>query len=543
MAEVEQKAQDIVNLYGIAESDAVNFRNLYQDVADLIYPRENDITTKVFPGEERNRNIIDDTGVMAKDEMATGLSVNLFPPGQPFYNIVMSDRDLNDIPEVKRTLGIITEISHEKRNASNFRLESDETLKSISAFGTGNLFSEYRPGVGLNYKDYDVSQYLIMENSLRRIDTVLLKFQFTAIQAEQEFDKVNERVLEALQDPKTQSKKFTYICVCRPRKKRNRNLIDPLNMKFEMICVSVDETVVVDERGFHEFPFMVSRWSKSSGEVWGRGQGVSSLPSIKHLQDIKASFLECGNKHNNPPLEVLDTFEGDVDVRPGARNDVQEIGTIAAIGRNALGNHPITKDILEFEQELVRKRFFNDVFVQFMNLKGDRRNELELRQRLTEGLQRLGPPVGRLQEEWLKAQVERDVFLLLRNGELPPLPPDIRGRAFKIEFVGRLAMELKSQRSQGWLRWAGIGAELSPTFPSIKDNISIDTGYRRLGESFGVAIEDINSVDEVDAIREARAERLEKEKQLEIAAQAAQAYPGATKAPEPGSAAELLMSA
>ncbi len=538
----EDRAKNIINLYAIAESDAVNFKNLYQDVADLIFPRENQITTVTTPGERRNVRIIDDTGVVAKDEMANGLSINLFPPGQKFYNIRMSDRELNEIPEVKRMLGIITEISHEKRNASNFRLEADETLKSISAFGTGNLFSSYKPGVGLNYKDYDVGQYVIQQNSLRRIDTMLLKFPLTATQAFEMFgDKVGETVLEALKDDKTATKKFDFIYVTRPRRKRTRTSIDPLNMPFEEICVSVRDLVVVKEDGFEEFPYMVPRWTKSSNEIWGRGQGVQVLPRVQSLQQMKHDYLECANKHNNPPLEVVDTFEDDVDVRPGARNDVQEIGTIRAIERAALGNFVITKDALEAEQELVKKGFLNDIFVQFMNLKGDRRNELELRERLTEGLQRLGPPVGRLQEEWLKPMVERDIFLLARNGEFPEMPPEMRGKAFKIDFVGRLAMELQNQEAQGWLRWAGVGGELEAVFPGVKDNVKVDAGYRRLATSFGVSTEDINTVDEVDAIREARAERVAQEQQRELAAQVAQAYPGATKAPEPGSIAEQLI--
>jgi hypothetical protein len=231
-----------------------------------------------------------------------------------------------------------------------------------------------------------------------------------------------------------------------------------------------------------------------------------------------------------------------VDVRPGARNDVAQLHTIAAIDRGVLGNFPITKEMLEFEQEQVRDLFFHKVFLPLTPLKGDRRNELEIQERITEGFKRLGPPVGRLWEEWIGPMVERDIFLLLRNGELPPLPPEIRGKAFKIDFLGRLAMELKSQQSQGWLRWTGIGGELEAVFPGIADNISIDTGFRRLAETFGVSTEDINTVDEVDAIRDARRRKEEQNKQLEIAAEAAGAYPGATKAPEPGSMAEQLMS-
>jgi hypothetical protein len=45
---------------------------------------------------------------MASIDATAGLSVNLFPPGDKFYNVLMSDDKLNQIPEVKRKLGEIT---------------------------------------------------------------------------------------------------------------------------------------------------------------------------------------------------------------------------------------------------------------------------------------------------------------------------------------------------------------------------------------------------------------------------------------------------
>jgi hypothetical protein len=540
---MSKKAEDIITLYDRELSKAMNFRTLHQNTADLIFPRENQITRVEHPGREKTE-VVDPTGVMASVEMASGLSINLFPPGQKFYNIVMSDRRLNEVESVKRTLGMITEISHEKRANSNFMLQANETLRSISVFGTGNLFSEWVPGIGLNYRDYDIGQYLIMENSKGRIDVMMIKFPFTARQAHQEWgDKAGKSVLEAMAEEKKQNDIFWFIRISRPREKRNPSLTDNLNMPFEAIDVSVKDKEIIAEGGNPEFPYAVPRWTKSSNEVWGRGQGTFALPAVRQLQVMKKDFTENGNKHNNPALEVLESFEGEVQVFPGAINYVTETGSIKAIDRNALGNFPITKDILEFEQDLVKKMFFNDIFVQLRDLKGDRRTTLEIRERLVEGLQRLGPPIGRLQEEWLTPQVTRDIMLLLRNGQLPPLPPEIQGQSFKIEYIGRLAMELKSQQARGWQQWAATGAELEGTFPGITDNIDIDGGYRRLGETLGVSVEDMTSVEEREEKRRIRQEQEEAQQALEMAQAVAQGYGQTTKAPEEGSLAEAATGA
>jgi len=537
----DRRAEELIALYDGELSKAANFRTLYQNAADLMFPRENQITRVEHPGGEKT-DVIDPTGVMASIEMASGLSINLFPPGQKFYNVIMSDRKLNEIEGVKRALGMITEISHEKRANSNFMLQANETLRSISVFGTGNLFNEWVPGIGLNYRDYDIGQYLIMENNKGRVDTMMIKYPYTARQAVQEWgDKAGKSVLESMREEKNQNKIFWFIRISRPRKRRNPNLTDNLNMPFEAIDISVKDKEVIAEGGNPEFPYAVPRWTKSSNEVWGRGQGTFALPLVRELQTMKKDLTECGNKHNNPPLEVASSFEGEVQVFPGALNWVTELNSIKAIDEGARGNFPITKDILEMEQDLVKKIMFNDIFVQLRDLKGDRRTTLEIRERLVEGLQRLGPPIGRLQEEWLNPLVVRDILLLLRNGQFPrPLPPEMQGQAFKIEYIGRLAMELKSQQARGWQQWVGVGAEVDGIFP-VTDNVDFDGGYRRLGETLGVSVEDMASKEEVDDKREARQAKLNAQEALQMAQMAGQAYPGATKAPEEGSPAQELM--
>ena len=527
----------------VSKTEVVNFRSLYQNTADLLFPRESNIASERTPGAGRGTEIIDPTGVMAAQEMAAGLSINLFPPGQRFYNIIMADKRLNEIESVKRILGLITDISHEKRADSNFMLQANNTLLAISVFGTGNTFSEWVAGIGLNYRDYDVGMYLIAENSKGRIDSVMIKYPLTARQAFQDWgNNAGTQILDALKDEKKQNDIFWFLRFVRPRDNHNPTLLDNLNMPFESIDVNLTDKIIVDEGGFNEFPYSIARWTQSSGEVWGRGQGTIALPAVRSLQTLKRDFLESGNKHNNPPLEILDSFEGEVRVTPGATNFVTEKGTIRAIEQGVRGNFPISKDVLEMERDEVKKTMLNDIFVQLRDLKGDRRTTLEIRERLIEGLQRLGTPFGRLQEEWLTSLVTRDIMLLLRNGELPPLPPEMQGQSFKIEYVGRLAMQLKSQQSRGFQQWVGVGIEMNSVFP-VTDNIDFDGGYRRLGETLGVSMEDMASIEERQETRDQRQAELEEQKAVELAAMAAQGIAQTSKRPEEGSLAEAVIGA
>ena len=543
----DEKAQALINLYNseINNKSTTNFRTLYQNCADLMFPRENNITSQRTPGEDKHTEIINPVGVIAALEMANGLSINLFPPGQKYYNITMSDKRLNQIDSVKRTLGLITEISHERRADSNFMVEANNSLLAIAVFGTCFTYSEYIPGVGLNYIDYDVGQYVFFENQFGRVDSVMVKYPFTVKQA---FEKWGENagptIMEKMKNPESHSQEFDFLRVIRPRENRNRSLEDSLNVEYESIDINMEDAIRVDEGGFMEFPGAIARWTRSSGEKWGRGQGTIALPAVRQAQVIERDFIECGNKWNNPPREILNTFEGEVRVTPNANNWVETMGSIRAIDNGVRGNFPITETVLDRTDDKVKKIFMNDVFIQLRDLKGDRRNELEIRARLAEGLQRLGNSFGRLQEEWLTPLVTRDIMLLQRNGELPELPPEMQGASFKIEYTGRLAMELKSQSSRGWQQWVGIGAEIDNANPNapvkMLDNVDMDTGYRDLGETLGVSVDSMASAEEVQLVRENRAQMLEAQMMAQAAEVASGAYKDTKDAPEPGSPASMV---
>lgn len=538
----DDRAIQLLALYDKEFHADHNFRNIYQEVADVMFPRESEITTERAKGEILGRDIVDVTGLMASVDATAGLSINLFPPGDKFYNVLMEDDALNEVPAVKRKLGQITEISHAKRANSNFLLQANETIRSWVTFGTGNMFSEWKKDVGLNYRDYDVGMYTFMENEQGLVDTMMIEFKFTAKQAFQRWgDKAGETVLEKMKESTSQGEDFKFVWITRPRDLEKQIGEDNLSMPFESIYISRTDNVVVEESGFPEFPFQVPRWSKSSREKWGRGVGTWAIGIVNALQTKTRDLNEVGNLHNNPPKEVLESFEGEVRVSPGDLNFVTEMGSIKAIQQQALGDYITTQKSIEEDRRIVNKMFFLPAFSQLEELKGDRRNELEIRSRLSEGLRKLVAPVTRGQAEWLTGLVTRDINLLERNGEFGEMPPEMQGKKFKIEYVGRLALELQAAQSIGWLRWTQEGIEIEASVPGTLDNVDIDGGYRRRGITLGVSVDDMASEEEVNDKREERQRQAQQQLELQMATVAAQNYSGATKAPEPGSAAEKVI--
>jgi len=536
---MDKRAEDIIALQEREESNQANFRTLWQDTADLIFPRENNITITMARGTAKTVTIYDPTAVTDSKIMADGLLSAIIPAGEPFFKLNVSvDNIGGQSEEYTNYLGWAAEKLHIALFESNFLLQIAETVRSLIVFGTGNLYSEWAPGTGLNFRDWDIGLYQILENTKGLVDTMILKFPLTARQATQEFENPGKSVIEAMADEKNREKLFYFIHIVRPREKRNIRLEDSLNMPFESIYVAVKDKTIIDEGGFEEFPYHVPRWMKTSSEINGRGVGTEILPQVRVLNQQMCDFIECGNKWNNPPREVLDTFDGEVSVVPGATNFVQEIPSIKAIDEGIRGNFPITKEILEMQRDVIDKAFYKDVFVQLADLKGDRRTTLEIRERIIEGLRRVGQPTYRIQSELLKYTIIRPLNLLIRNGELEPPPVGLE--SYDIEYLGLMANALSSGQAKGFQQWAAIGVEMEETYPGTKDNINVDEGFRDLGRSLGVKVKHMNPIEARDAIREERARQAAEQKAMEMAQLAAQGYGQTTKAPEGGSPAEAL---
>ncbi len=537
----DERAIEVIKEQEREEQNASNFRNLYQEVADHMLPRENQIIGVRTPGEDKSKQILDPTAMLDLQDMVSGLSAAFFPPGELAFGLTVKDRKVANMDVVKRYLALATQITHDELFASNFMLQLNETLSSLIGFGTACLFSEWN--LGLNFKDWDISFYTIKQNSAGLVDTVIIKFPLTARQAVQEFgkDNVGEKVLKALDSPETTSKLFDFIHRVRPRVERNKSLTDFLNMPWESLYVNVEEQILVDEGGFEEFPYAVPRWKKSSNEKYGRGQGTIALSVSKELQQMHNDFVECGNKWNNPPREILDgAVEGKVDVRPGADNRVTQMNSIKALDDGVRGNFPITREILELIQGLSHRIFFKDVFAPLAELTGDRRTTLEIRERVKQAAKKLGAPLYRLQSELLTPNITRNVLLLIRNGVIPPPPAELQGQGLGIEYISELALAMRDQQARGFVQFADLVSVLDPVFPGAKDIVNIDRALPEIAFSFGMKVEHLSTQEEIEEIRRVRAERLAEQEAKELAQIAATGYGQTTKAPESGSLAEIV---
>lgn len=538
----DDRALQIIKMAADEEGKASNFRNLYQDVANFMYPCENQITSLRTPGEDKSILIRDPTAMFAADDMVGGLIGTWIPSGQNFFGLRTRGGVERGSSRALYWLAEATEILHEEMHNSNFMLQLHDTVKALVCFGTGCLYTEWDyDKLGLNYKDWHISTYTIKQNARGLVDTVILTYELTARQASDEFAEPGQRALDSAKSIKTESKKYKFIQVVRPRLRRNQMLVDNLNMPIENIIVNADEKLVVYEGGYEEMSFAVPRWEKSSIEKYGRGRGTIMLSAVKELQQLWLDLEKCGQRWNDPPRwQLEDAVEGTLDNSPGAINRFTQPNAAGALDGMMNGSFPITQQIIELKQAVINKGFFKDIFVQLGDLKGDRRTTVEINARLKEGLRRLVSPVARLEYELFTPVIIRSFMLLIRNGRIPPAIPELVGQSLQVEYVGELAMAMRTYQARAFTEYASLLMGMAEAFPESTDILNLDRALPHIGIAFGVRSQDLNTQEEIEAKRLDRRQQQQQMQQLAVMQAQSQAYKNTQKAPESNSpAAEM----
>lgn len=542
---MDSKAKQYIAEFSREEAKQASSRDLWQRTGDAIYPYVQ-INSEYTPGSSRTTDIPDISPMVAMKKMVAGFKQVLFPAGQTVFAIRVDSR-LSKNDKVQRYISYLTEAVHEAVSASNFGTKLDEFLTHLICFGPGALFREWKKGKGLNYKTGKIGSYVIFEDDSENVIGSAHKFKMTAQQAYTLYgENSGPSVIKAMEKMETMNDEFWFLYRTMPRKVNPKlPKTSKKNMAYEVCIINIKDSHTVDESGAKDYQWAICRWSRPEFEKDGRGVGTETLPQIAYLFELARSFKECANKHVNPPRQALaDSVEGEVRTTPGALNWVYQIDAIRSLDMNLSGNYNINEKTLERQTAIIKEAFYNNAFDPLQELTGDRRTTLEIQERIRGTLKHLGPPVGRIWSEGLTPILTGSIMDMIRNHAVEDVPAELIGSNFGLDYVGPLAMALKSEQARGFQEWSMFVGQLNAAFPdkNISDNIDFDDAIPRMGRTFGVNIEDISTEEEREMKRQSRQQEMQQQQALMAAQAGSQAYKNASGTAEDGSPAEALMA-
>jgi hypothetical protein len=492
---------------GAMESNRGTWEDHWQEILDYVMPRKADVTLVRAKGEKRTEVLFDSTAITANTLLSASLQGTLTSPSLPWFSIKLRDKQSNEDHQTQLWLEDTARRMYDAFNDANFNTEVHEMYLDLTSIGTGCLFvEEHKDGFtdnGIHFKTLHINEFYIQENNNGFIDTVYRKYKMSARQAVQEFgeDNLGEKILEAAKNKP--EKEFVFIHAVEPSidYKRATGKV-ATKLKYHSCHVCQEDKMVVRTGGYNEFPYLVPRWSKATGEIYGRSPSYNALPDIKTLNKAVEIGLKAWAKAIDPPLLVQDDgVIGRVRTTPAGITVIRNDGAIKPL---QIGSNWQITDMKETQlRTAIRQAYYSDQ-LQLQEGPQMTATEVQVRYELMQRL--LGPTLGRFQSEFLNPLIERVFGIMFRAGALLPPPDNIQEAKMDIEYVGPLARSQRMEEAQAIDRLYQLAANVAQIDPTIMDNINHDEAIRMRATLLGVPKSILISREDVAEKREAQAQ-------------------------------------
>jgi hypothetical protein len=261
---------------------------------------------------------------------------------------------------------------------------------------------------------------------------------------------------------------------------------------------------ILSEGGFDEFPYAVPRWTKISGEMYGRSPAMKALPDIKMINQMMKVTLRAAQKIVDPILLLPDdgvvlpfkSSPGAINYyRAGSQDQIKPLETGSRID--------FGYQVMEDVRTRIRSAFFID---QLQLREGPQMTATEVMQRTEEQLRLLAPVLGRLHHELLSPLIDRCFGILYRKRILPQAPEALQGRKVDVQFSSMIARAQKTAELEGFNRFITFAGPIMQIQQDTVDNINGDDALRYIANKLDLPHEFIRYEVELKKLREARAQ-------------------------------------
>jgi len=528
--------EDLLNNYSSLKGGRGTWESHWEDIAERILPRQTGFLGDRTAGEKKTQRIFDSRPMIALDRFANVMDSMMTPRQSKWHELSTNDNVLNKDASVKAWFYEANQILYDMRYSpkANFAGQNTERWISMGAFGTGCLFIDFMPGVGLRYRNVHLKDLYFGENHQGIIDVVYRSINFNARQAAQRFGEKNlpEEIKKALEDSKKSEEMFEFVHIVMPREDYDPNRADAKGKPWASIYVAVKGKEMVQEGGYTSFPYSISRYVTAPGEIYGRGPAMTALPDIKMLNEMAKTDIRAAHRLVSPALLVND--EGilgggamKIDMRPDAIN----YGGIDKNGRQMVQplNTGARVDISEAKMEQRRTSIDDAFLVTLFQLlvETPRMTATEALIRSQEKGMLLTPTMGRQQSEALGPQIERELDLLMFHNVLPPMPAMLAeaGGSYEIAYTSPMSRMQRAEELVGVQRTMELLTPFANIDPTVLDIIEPTRLARLTAEVSGVPNPVMRTEEELETLRQQRAEQ----EQQQQAIDAAQPLAGAMK--------------
>lgn len=471
--------EQILKRHDIALRKKEDFRSLYEECYEFALPQRNLYDGywegKVGGAKKMNR-VFDSTAINSTQRFANRMQSGIFPPQRRWCRLEPGP----DIPddrksEAQAALDVYTEKMFAALKQSNFDIAVGEFLLDM-AVGTAVMMVQ--PGDDVQPLNFiPVPQYLVAfeEGANGNVDNVYRRMRIKAEAITQQWkDATLSDTLERLvQDKPTEDVELIEATI-----------FDPKRGDYNYYVIHKESKSEVVNRRMKYSPWVVGRYMKVAGEIYGRGPLVTALPDVKTLNKtlellLKNASLAIAGVYTAADDGVLNP--NTVRILPGAiipvaRNGGPQGESLRPLARS--GDFNVSQIVIN-DLRMNIKRILFDESLPPDNMSA--RSATEVVERMKELAQNLGSAFGRLINETMIPLVSKTLEVMDERG-LIDLPLKVNGLEIKVAPVAPLAMAQNMEDVNAVLQFAQIAQGAGPEGQlSLKIGEMLDFIAERLG--------------------------------------------------------------
>ena len=454
---LDSRVQMFLKRYKEAESIHDHWKDKYEEAYEYTMPQRESFYEETV-GERRTDKIFDETAVVGIQEFASRLQSGMVPTYGRWANLEAGVEIPDDVkPEVNDQLDAITNYIFEVLAGSNFNQEVHEAFMDL-AIGTAVLQVEEGDSINpVRFTAIPLPRVMLNNGPDQKVDTIFRKrtMSYKHLMVAYPKAELGERTYKCMED--SPNKKCIVVeCVTKVYDKPNEE-----RYKFQVVCLKEKEMIFEQElTGDGSNPYIVFRWNKASGEVYGRGPVFNAMAAIKTTNLTVEMILQ--NAQMN--ISGIYTYEDDGVINPENINLVP--GALIPIAPNsrglqalpAAGRFDVAQLILQDMRSNIKKALYMETLGR---PEGTPMSATEVAERMADLSRQIGSSFGRLQAEFVTPLLQRVIRILIKQGKIDI--PKVNNKKVKIVATSPLSKAQYQQDVADVLRFAEIlGSTFGP---------------------------------------------------------------------------------
>jgi len=519
------------------------YKDTYRQIADIFRPRRGyylrDGDDK-HHGRRVDQYVVNSTTLRVSNNAQSGLQAGVTSPSRPWKKLGPPEKELIEIPGAREFYDELDQRVDFVLGRSNFYRSTQTSYADFVDMGPAALQIDEHPESVIRCQVHPVGSWVGTTDPEGRVDVFYRDYRPTGYELRKKFG--DEALTTELVDQikRNPYKRRDLMNAIEPNpfyRGRNQPAIGIAAFPYVSVWwVKGFESKFVKMHGYHEFPVMVYRFTKSeNNDAYGFGAGDKALGDGKQLQHMERKKLRAIDKGVEPALQAPTSLQQvGVSMVPNKITYHDGPGKVESLYALDLDLGAVREDIAQVERRL-SQAFFEDLFLMITQDVERQTTAREIQERHEEKLVMLGPVLESLNEEFLDPGIKRVLGIMRRAQLWPEAPPELANTEIKVEYISILAQAQRAVRTVSIEQGVNFASAFAQSTGKVEilDRLNPDGTWDEYSTGIGFPAKASFSAREAEGARQQRAEQAAQDQQLERAAAAASAGKDAAAALAP----------